>query len=103
MSSVSGLKVRPSTATVLPRREPPAAVEPLRAIALAVVVDAKRGFDNAKLHVMVRAGALRDAGAADAGTGMKELGAAAVVEPDAARDVLDVGTVDLVATPRFAP
>ena len=33
MSSVSGLKVRPSTATVLPRRLPPAALETLRAIA----------------------------------------------------------------------
>src|ERR1700716_3316984 len=33
MSSVSGLKVRPSTATVLPRKLPPAALETLRAIA----------------------------------------------------------------------
>ena len=33
MSSVSGLKVRPSTAMVLPRRPPPAAPATLRAIA----------------------------------------------------------------------
>ena len=33
MSSVSGLKVRPSTATVLPRRLPPTAPDTLRAIA----------------------------------------------------------------------
>src|SRR6266404_3557264 len=45
MSSVSGLKVRPSTAMVLPRRLPPAA--------LAVVVDRQHRLDDPKLHVMV--------------------------------------------------
>ncbi len=58
---------------------------------------AEHRLDDAQLHVVVlcdldqRAGVLWKAGAAEAGTGMQEFRADAVVEPDAARDLLHVG------------
>ena len=106
MSSVSGLKVRPSTATVLPRRLPPAALATLRAIArLRLSLTAEHRFDDAQRHVVIlrgldqRAGVLRKARAAEARAGVQEFRADAVVEPDAARDLLDVGA-DLFGTGR---
>ena len=71
MSSVSGLKVRPSTATVLPRRAAEDVRHLARHRALSDVVDAEHRFDDAQLHVMVlrgldqRARVLGKAGAAN--------------------------------------
>ena len=93
-----GLEGRPSTATVLPRRLPPAAFATLRAIArLRLSLTAEHRLDDAQLHVVIlrdldqRAGVLREARAAEARAGMQEFAADAVVEPDAARDFLHVG------------
>ena len=92
MSSVLGLKVRPSTATVLPRASPPQRGDDLaRHRALAVVVDRHHGLDDALRRVVIlrcldqRERILGKARAAIAGTGMQELCADAVVEPDATR------------------
>ena len=79
MSSVSGLKVRPSTAMVLPRNEPPDRAQDLaRHRALAVVVDGHGGLDDPQRHVVIqrdlhqRAGVLGKARSAIAGPGMQE-------------------------------
>ncbi len=96
MSSVLGLNVSPSTPTVLPRRLPPSAADTLRAMALAVIVDGEDCLDDPQWRVVVLtgldqcAGILRKTRAAEAGTGMQELRADAVIEADAARDVLDI-------------
>ena len=98
MSSVLGLKVRPSRATVLPRASPPSAWMTLRPIARL------RASFTLTTDSTIRSGAwcvlggleqservLGEAGAAIAGAGMEEFGADPVVEADAARHVLDVG------------
>ena len=98
MSSVFGLKVRPSTAMVLPRRLPPSARRHLaRHRPLARVVHRQHRLDDPQRHVVVlrgldqRARVLRKARAAEARTRMQEFCADAVVEADAARNLLHVG------------
>ena len=69
---------------------------------LALVVDGRDRLDDADRRVVVlrrldqRERVLREAGAAIAGSGVQELRADAVVEADAARDLLDV-RADLLA------
>ena len=70
----------------------------MRAIArLRLSLTAEHRLDDAQLDVVIlrdldqRAGVLGEARAAEAGAGMQELRADAVVEPDAARDLLHVG------------
>ena len=103
MSSVSGLKVRPSTAIVLPRTEPPHAADHAhRHARLARVVDRDRRLHQARRRAVILGGAhqrqrvLGEAGAAVAGAGMQELAADAAIQPDAARHVVHVGA-DLLA------
>ena len=73
--------------------------------ALALVVDGRHRLDDADRRIVVLRGldqrqrVLREAGAAIARARMQELGADAVVEADAARDVLHVGA-DLLAEVR---
>ena len=82
---------------------PPSAVDHFaRHRALALIVDGDDGLDDAQRAFVIlrrldqRERVLGKAGAAEAGAGMQEFRADAVVEPDAARDVLDVGA-DLLA------
>ncbi len=103
MSSVSGLKVRPSTAIVLPRTEPPQACDhPHRHAGLARVVDRDGGLHQPRRRAVVLRGAhqrqrvLGEARAAVARPGMQELAADAAVQPDAARHVVHIGA-DLLA------
>src|SRR5262245_17468612 len=96
MSSVLGLKVRPSAATVLPATLPPQAAR------LAGIIDGDDGLDDAhgRLNLLggahQRLGILREAGAAEARTRVQELAADAAIEADAAGDVVHVGA-DLLA------
>jgi hypothetical protein len=103
MSSVLGLKVSPSTAMVLPRRLPPSAAATLRAIPrflasfTAATISTMRSGASASCAVLMSATvSLGKARAAEARSGMEELAADAVVEADAARDLLDVAA-DLLA------
>ena len=98
MSSVLGLKVRPSTAMVAPRTLPPQAAMTLRAMARLrwSLTDDDRLDDAAGRAEVVRRlqqrhGVLGEAGAAVARAGVEELAADAVVEADAARHLLHVG------------
>ena len=65
--------------------------------ALAVVVDRQHRLDDPQRHVVIerdlhqRAGILWKTRAAEAGAGMQEFRADAIVEPDAARDFLHIG------------
>ena len=88
---------------VLPRTSPPTGRDDLaRHRALALVVDRHGGLDQAQRRAGILGGLgerqriLGEAGAAIAGAGVEELDADAVVEADAARDVLHVGA-DLLA------
>ena len=83
---------------VLPRSSPPSAADDLaRHRALARVVDRHHRLDDAQRRVVILAGLeqrhriLGKARAAEARAGMQEFRADAVVEPDAARDLLHVG------------
>ena len=98
MSSVSALKVSPSTAMVRAADAAAAGGDDLaRHGALALVVDGDDGLDRADRHAEIEAGlqqrqqVLGKAGAAVAGTGVEELRADAVVEADAVRHLLHVG------------
>src|SRR5262249_48537961 len=94
-SSVLGLNVSPSTAISLPRMLPPSAPDTLRAIPR--VLHRRDRLDDAQRRGEILAGldqrhrVLREARAAKTRAGMQELGADAVVEADAARDLLHIG------------
>src|SRR3546814_11842897 len=96
MSSVLGLNVRPSTATVLPRVAAHCADDLAAHRPLAVVVYCHGRLHDPHRRIMVlrrlpqRQRVLGEAGAAIARPCMKELRSAAVVEADAARAVLPV-------------
>ena len=103
MSSVLGLKVRPSTAMRLAGDAAAAGVDDaLGHRGLARVVAADHGLDDAQRRARLlrgphqREAVLGEARAAVAGPGMQELAADAAVEADAARHVLHVGA-DLLA------
>ncbi len=97
MSSVLGLKVKPSTPTFLPRISPPTAAITLRPMArlrlslMAIVV-----FNQTDRAIVILRGLgqrqriLRKARAAIAGSRMQELGADPAIEADAARHVLNI-------------
>src|SRR4030081_2509423 len=98
MSAVLGLKVRPSTATVLPRSTPAKAEETLRAIARFLisltVSTASRMRSGTSWSCAVLISARTSFGKQEppkASPGMKKLRADAVVEADAARDLLHIG------------
>ena len=103
MSSVLGLKVRPSTPIVRPGTEPPQkSMTLLRHPLLARVVHLDHLLDDGLRRIGLARGVgqrqriLGKARAAEARPGMQELAADAAVEPDAARHVVHVGA-DLLA------
>ena len=98
MSSVLGLKVRPSTASVLPATLPPQAamiLSAMRALRASLTRTTVSTIDERRLGLArgahQRQAVLGEARAAKAGPGMQKLAADAAVEADAAGHVLDVG------------